>query len=146
LRPWLLAAALVLVVLLAVACSDQTDYPYYICSDPKGSASCDIQTFSGGAGVTNTSIAFGRTGGTFTLYWEAYAIADQFQVIYEGKVLFDTGSVSWDGSQDISYCGGSKRITVRATAGTSASQTESKWQYSVSCPPNSFTPPCAGHH
>jgi hypothetical protein len=94
---WRSLLGLALVVLLATACSDQADYPYYMegsCSEAARGAACGTQAASGGEGVTENGYDFGRPGGTFTLTWEAYGVPDRFEVIYERKVLFDTGSVS----------------------------------------------------
>ena len=93
---------------------------------------CNNATQSGGEGVTTTVHELGATSGTFEFDWDAQNIPDQFEVIYEGNVIFDTGSVSGTGTQQIPYSGSSSQVTVRVTGPSGTA-----WSYVVNCP----TPP-----
>ena len=97
---------------------------------------CNAATQSGGAGVTTTVHELGVSGPTsFLFQWEAYGIPDQFQVYYEGNLIYDTGVVG----DDINEGTGSATVTV--PAGTSSTVTVvvtgpsgTAWQYTVNCP------------
>lgn len=98
---------------------------------------CDATTQSGGQGVTVTDHQLGVSGPTSFLFeWEAINIPDQFEVLYEGVVIFDTGLVGDDinegtGSAIVNVpAGAATTVTVRVTgpdAGTA-------WSYVVNCP------------
>ena len=56
-----------------------------------------------------------------TLNFQAYSVPDQFQIIYEGNVLADTGDVSGGGTIQVTSAGNSPQVTIRvitATGGT----------------------------
>lgn len=50
---------------------------------------------------------------TVTLEWGSYSIPDQFQVIYEGNVIYDTSMVSDTGVINVSHDGTSPKVTIR---------------------------------
>lgn len=92
---------------------------------------CDQTTTSGGAGVTSTVHELAATSGTFSFAYEAYSVPDQFDVYYEGALVFSTDApVSGSATVPITYGPGtSTEITVVVTGpgGTA-------WQYLVGCP------------
>jgi hypothetical protein len=97
---------------------------------------CNEQTTAGGAGVTTTIHELGVAGPTSFLFeWEAFGVPDQFEVIYEGAVIHNTGFVGdfggeGTGSATVNVPAGSATtVTVRVTgpAGTA-------WNYTVNCP------------
>ncbi|GAA1482834.1 hypothetical protein GCM10009624_32740 [Gordonia sinesedis] len=97
---------------------------------------CNAQTLSGGAGVTNTRYVMGRRGPmSFRLDYETYNIPDRIEVIYQGRVVANTGYVGDDINQ------GTGSIVVRVPAGTSTSVTVrvtgpsgTDWKYTLRCP------------
>lgn len=99
---------------------------------PTGPTSpCSVATKSGGQGVTTTVHAMGRTSGTFTFSYNAFSIPDQFDVSYEGKIIYTTGApVSGSNTVSITYAGASTNITVVVTGPQSGTQ----WEYTVNCP------------
>lgn len=73
---------------------------------------------------------------SFLFEWEAFNQPDQFEIFYEGALIFDTGLVGDNinegtGSATVNVPAGSATtITVRVTgpeAGT-------VWEYTVNCP------------
>ena len=97
---------------------------------------CDATTNSGGAGVTETVHELGKAGVTAFLFeWEAYSVPDQFEVLYEGNVIYDTGVVGdaineGTGSDTVDVpAGTSTTVTVRVTGPSGTA-----WQYRVNCP------------
>lgn len=73
----------------------------------------------------------GATSGTVTLTWEAYGIPDQFDVYYEGILVYSTmGPVSGAGSAPITFGPGTETfvtVVVTGPAGTA-------WDYVITCP------------
>lgn len=63
----------------------------------------------------STSIPAGKTVKRVTvdLDWSAYSVPDQFQVIYEGNVIYDTSMVSDFGRINVSHDGASAQVTIR---------------------------------
>ena len=78
---------------------------------------CNTTTNSGGDGITSDEYELGKKAGTFTFSWEAYAIPDQFYVLYNGVTIYTTGKVSNNGSHSISYSGSSSTVTIVVVGG-----------------------------
>jgi len=100
--------------------------------DPTPPEPCDATTSSGGQGETITPHELGVSGPTsFVFEWTAFTIPDQFQVIYEGSTIFDTGLVSGGGSTIVLVPSGtSTQVTVRVNG----PQAGTAWTYRVNCP------------
>ena len=92
---------------------------------------CNAATQSGGDGVTNTIHELGQTSGTFDFTYQAYTVEDQFEVFYEGVVVYTTGGpVSGGATVPVTYGpGSSTQVTVRVTGGSGT-----VWDYTVNCP------------
>jgi hypothetical protein len=71
----------------------------------------------------------GRTSGTFNFFRDAFGVPDQFEIIYQGVVILNTGSVSGSQTHLVNYSGASTNITVRVTGPSGTA-----WTYTVSCP------------
>lgn len=98
---------------------------------------CDATTQSGGPGITVTVHELGDAGPlSFLFEWEAFFVPDQFEVLYEGVVVFDTGVVGdavGEGSGSMAVllpAGTSTQVTVRVTGPVGT-----LWEYKVNCPP-----------
>src|SRR4051812_12180491 len=91
---------------------------------------CNSLTTAGGTGVTETVHQLGVSSGTFDFSYDAFSIPDQFEVIYEGNTLLDTGSVSGAATVPITYSGTSTEVTVRVTG----PDPSTAWEYTVACP------------
>ena len=93
----------------------------------------------GGAGTFLFSHDLGKTSGTVHLDWNAFMAPDQFEILYQGVVLFSTFDpvdgdpfVEGTGSTDTPFGpGSSTAIVIRVTTGTGSTV----WQYQVSCLP-----------
>ena len=94
-----------------------------------GISPCNTQNTSGGAGVTTNTHSLGATSGTFTFTYDALAIPDRFQIVYEGQTLLDTGFVSGASTRDIAFSGSSTTVTVTVTG----SSPGTAWSYTVGC-------------
>jgi len=91
---------------------------------------CNLQTNSGGEGVTTTVHELGATSGTFEFVYDAYGIPDQFDIYYEGNLIYTTGgAVSGSATVPVSYSGTATSITVVVTGPSGTA-----WDYVVSCP------------
>ena len=97
---------------------------------------CDASTAAGGEGVTTTLHELGEGGPTaFVFDWEAFGVPDQFEVRYDGNVIFDTGVVGDNinegtGSSTVNVPAGSATtVTVRVTGPVGTA-----WEYRVNCP------------
>jgi hypothetical protein len=82
---------------------------------PPGTRPCNAATTSGGEGVTTTVHDLGQSSGTFPFTYEAFSVPDQFEVIYQGTTLLNTGSVSGGATVNLSYSGHATVVTVIVT-------------------------------
>jgi len=92
---------------------------------------CNLQTTSGGEGVTTTVHELGATSGTFDFTYDAFSIPDQFDISYEGNVVFTTGGpVSGSATVPVTYGPGSATSVTVVVTGPSGTA----WEYIVGCP------------
>ncbi|HLH26975.1 MAG TPA: hypothetical protein VK066_31000 [Chloroflexota bacterium] len=93
---------------------------------------CGIQTTSGSATVTRTTHDLGVSSGTFRFTYQAFTIPDQFDIYYEGALIYTTGGpVSNGNTVDVAFGpGASTTVDVVVTKSTP----QSGWNYTVSCP------------
>jgi hypothetical protein len=75
-------------------------------------------------------VGYTVTGVSVNLSYEAYTVPDQFQIIYEGRVIYDTGVVSGAGSPTADVAGSSPHVTIRVI--TPDAGTAWVWSASVS--------------
>ena len=90
---------------------------------------CNTGPTFGGLGTITRVHQLGRSSGTFTFSYESYLIPNQFDVIYQGAVIYSEGAlVSGAISVPLTYSGTATEITVVVTgpAGTA-------WNYYVGC-------------
>lgn len=92
---------------------------------------CNTPTNASGAGqVTTTVHNLGRTSGTVTINYDAFGIADTFEIFYEGGGILTTGAVSGAGTRTVPFGPGSSTfIQVRVTGSTPTSV----WTYTITC-------------
>jgi hypothetical protein len=92
---------------------------------------CGVQrNDAGGSGDFTTVHSVGRTSGTIPFSWDAFNAADDFQVFYQGTLLFDTGLVQFTGSHAVPFGpGASTFITVVVHTGPGSTM----WNYTVGC-------------
>ena len=103
-------------------------YTVTACGGPR--TQCDEATQSGGEGVTRTVHELGQSSGTFNFTYEAYGVPDQFDVYYQGQLIFTTGGpVSGGGTVPITYSGTATTVEVVVTGPSGT-----LWDYTVSCP------------
>ncbi len=94
-------------------------------------AACGVATQSGGEGVTRTTHELGSTSGTFRFTYAAYSIPDQFDIYYEGTLIYTTGGpVSGFGDVMVSYGPGTSTVIEVVVTGPSGTV----WDYTVYCP------------
>ena len=101
---------------------------------PPGSPgpACDTPTGSfGTTGVITTVHNLGRTNGIVRIDFDSDDIADQYDVIYEGKTIIATGLVANTGFRTAPFAGTSTFVTVRVTTGTGSTV----WSYTIRCLP-----------
>ncbi|WP_038171181.1 hypothetical protein [Tomitella biformata] len=97
---------------------------------------CSATTISGGAGTTITNHDLGRAGPTrFYLRYETINVPDQIEVLYQGRIIANTGYVGDNLNQ------GTGGIWVDVPAGASSSvmvrvtgPQGTEWNYTVNCP------------
>lgn len=75
-------------------------------------------------------VGYTVSGVSVNLNYEAYTVPDQFQIIYEGRVIYDSGVVSGAGSPTADAAGTSPYVTIRVI--TPDSGTAWVWSASVS--------------
>jgi len=95
---------------------------------------CDANTHQGGDTPETHQVEMGQMSGTFTFSWEMYTIKDQMIVSYEGTQLFDTGCVSGNGQQPLSFAGTTTKVTVVVNPNCEGT-TGTAWNFTVGCPP-----------
>jgi hypothetical protein len=105
---------------------------------PRTGAACGrTQSQAGGEGTFAFSHDLGVNRGTVTLRWDAFTFPDQFEILYEGVVLFSTFDpvdmdpfVTGTGSVSRPFGPGvSTSIVIRVTTGEDSTQ----WEYEVDC-------------
>ncbi len=105
-------------------CTSATD------NDETNTVPCNTATNSGGEGVTTTVHQLGQSSGTFAFTYQAYTVPDQFDVIYQGQVIYSTNQpVSGGATVPITYSGTSTEVTVVVTGPVGTA-----WDYVVNCP------------
>jgi len=100
---------------------------------PAGTTPCNEQTTAGSNSPETHSIYLGQTSGSFIFEYDTYSVPDRIQVIYEGRVLFDTGCVGKNESVSISFSGHSDVITIKVTPNCNGT-TSTGWEFTVHCP------------
>ena len=93
-------------------------------------AKCPSTQESGGQGTTVLNIDMLQTSGTFHVDYEMYDVKDQLIITYEGETIYDTGLVSGNGSEDVSFSGSSTIVTVTMNAPEEGTE----WDVTVGCP------------
>jgi subtilisin-like proprotein convertase family protein len=88
-------------------------------------------SFSGGPEAVTNVFETGETAGAIVLNYDFFSLPDDMHVYYEGKLLYDSGLVSFRGSTNISYGPGHETsfTVVMNEAGNTESNTA--WFYSV---------------
>jgi len=109
-------------------------------STPRTGAACGTtQSQVGGSGTFLFAHDLGQTSGVVHLEWNAFTAGDQFEILYQGVVLFSTFdpvemdfAVTGTGSVDRPFGPGTTTvIVIRVTTGTGSTQ----WEYEVECIP-----------
>jgi hypothetical protein len=96
-------------------------------------AKCSTTQVAGGDAADTRYIQLGSTSGTFSFQYQTFTFKDQIRVVYEGKVLFDTGCVGASNTVSISYAGSASIVTVEVIPNCSGG-TGTEWNYTLSCP------------
>ena len=99
---------------------------------------CSSITKSGGAGVTTTKHELGKRGPTsFSLRYDTRNIPDQIEVLYQGRIIHNTGYVGNNNNP----ANGVGAVTVNVPAGTATNvlvrvtgPQNTLWDYTVNCP------------
>jgi hypothetical protein len=87
---------------------------------------------NGGGLVQTTAHALGVNVGIVVITWNAFNAPDTFEILYEGNVIFSSGSTSNIGGAAVAFGpGASTFITVRVTPGSN----NSVWTYIIACIP-----------
>lgn len=89
-------------------------------------AGAQDQVIDGSAQIGNGTVK----GVKVSLDYQAYTIADTFQIVYNGAVIANSGSVSGSGTISGSAAGDSKKVTIRVIS-SSNEGTEWKWSARV---------------
>ncbi|MFZ2240584.1 MAG: hypothetical protein WAV90_13805 [Gordonia amarae] len=104
---------------------------------PTQTKRCDLESQSGGYGITSTKHLMGRKGGySFSIVYDTENIPDTIEVFYQGKRLYTTGLIG----DDINEGNGSKLIRVPAgtadyvSVKVTGTDSDTHWSYTVHCP------------
>ena len=96
--------------------------------------SCNAgQQIQGGDTPDSRFFEMGHTSATFRFDYNTYSVEDRIQILYQGKVIFDTGCVGESKTVQVSYSGSSSVIQVNVTPNC-AGGTSTVWDYQVYCP------------
>jgi hypothetical protein len=91
---------------------------------------CTETANSGGQGIFTNTYDLGKCG-TFSFFYDAYSIPDQFQIYQDENIIFDTGGkVSGGSTVSVTAVGQTTLIRVVVTADNSGTA----WEYNVGCP------------
>jgi hypothetical protein len=92
---------------------------------------CNSPTNSSGGSLPTTTVhSLGRNIGTVTIDYNAFAAPDQFEIFYEGTLIFTSGPVSGTGTATVPFGPGlSAFVTVKVTPGPGSTQ----WTYTITC-------------
>lgn len=93
---------------------------------PGGSGSGNDKPFFG-------SFELGTPSGVFSFRRQHFRVKDRMQVLYEGRVLHDTGCTGGGENIRLSYAGSSTNVLVRVIPNC-AGTTGTAWNFAVSCP------------
>lgn len=91
---------------------------------------CGAMVVSGTASLSEFAVYVAVTSGTVDFMWNHYTSPDRMVVSYQDNNLFDTGLVSGDGTQSISFSGASTFINVTV----SAPGQDTAWDFVLGCP------------
>ncbi len=112
-------------------CGDTTEFE---CKCNLCTTQCPTEQRLGGQGFTFFSVNLFKTKGTFSVYYQMYAIPDQLKVYYEGSAIFSTGGLV-SGSRTVAITYGSNTTTsTTVTAKINAPEPGTIWEVSVLCP------------
>lgn len=106
---------------------------------------CDVQTVSGGHGVTKTQHTLGQKPGKVELIYDMNNIPDKLEVFYQGKLIISTFEVNGNSN---GFVGGDlpsgNTATLRfnfakdrddyVTVVVTGSNEDTAWEYLISCP------------
>jgi hypothetical protein len=106
------------------------------CVEGRCASPCGIVQVQGGSTPEKRVIELGKKSGTFNFSYNTYYVEDQMIVRYEGKILFDTGCVHTDSTQQsvsLSYMGSSTLIEVEVMPNC-AGRPVTVWDFTTTCP------------
>ncbi|MCO6420049.1 hypothetical protein JYK14_28415, partial [Siccirubricoccus sp. KC 17139] len=100
---------------------------------PPGTQPCDVETRSGGYGVTRTRHFLGPTPGLAVLDYDMRLEPDRLEVFYQGRPISGTGGfVSFRGRLQFPWRPqGNDHVVEVVVTGPSAS---TQWRYRLNCP------------
>lgn len=101
---------------------------------PQQTVDCNATVNSGGQGFTSTNHRLGKNAGNVVIQFDADNIPDEFTVIYDGKVVANSGGlVSHEGTMSWQYKAENGKPDF-STVEVSAPQNGTSWNYLVNCP------------
>ncbi len=100
--------------------------------EEKCKARCGQQQVSGGQTGDRRTIKLTANKGQISVSYDMKPVPDRLQVIYEGRIILDTGFVSGTGTRSAEFEGNSDEVEVIVTGNPSVNTT--KWDYILSCP------------
>jgi hypothetical protein len=92
---------------------------------------CRQQQNSGGQGLFTNTYDLTQSCGTVQFQYQAFSIPDQFEVIYNGRTVLNTGMISGGGVLNIDLDGGDSPFLIVIVT---ASNSGTAWNYTVGCP------------
>jgi len=94
---------------------------------------CNQSGDSGKDTPETNSYSMGKTSGTFDFSYNTQTVKDQIVILYEGKVIYDTGCVGKSGTASVSFSGNTDFVTVSVRPNCDGTQ-GTKWSYGIGCP------------
>jgi hypothetical protein len=114
-------------------CSGNSCYDNSAFTAAANAVVCNDQQAAGADAPETLTLELGRRQGTFQFTYDMQTQKDRMEVLYEGRVVHDTGCQSGGTTVNLTYAGNATTIAVRVSPNCEGGS-GTAWDFSVSCP------------
>lgn len=99
-------------------------------ADREVTVSCGTTVVSGAEAITKATVNLGRSSGTISIKYQHYYIKDRIRVVYEEKVVYDSGLVGDSKTVGIPFNGAESFMEVYVNGPPN----RTAWNFNLGCP------------